>query len=254
MAPTTEQHLREIDQNRRSWESKPLLRRIYREFYQQIERHLDRSISGRVVELGSGMGNLREVVPEAICTDLFPNPWLDLVCDGYHLPFRPGTVSHLILFDVFHHLERPCAFLAEARRVLVPGGRLILFEPYISAVSALAYGLFHHEPVGWRAPIDLRTEPPPGTNYYAAQGNATRLFFSSERFCPEGWQVEVAQVRAALPYLLSGGFSRPAFYPAAAYGLLQTLDRGLSLWPRLFGGRCLVVLRRAGSERAAKAV
>ena len=53
-------------------------------------------------------------------------------CDGYELPFRSASLSHLVLFDVFHHLCAPNAFLQEARRVLGHTGRLILFEPYIS--------------------------------------------------------------------------------------------------------------------------
>ena len=50
-------------------------------------------------------------------------------------PFVERSLSHLVLFDVFHHLRAPNAFLREARRVLTPSGRLILFEPYISWTS-----------------------------------------------------------------------------------------------------------------------
>ena len=46
-------------------------------------------------------------LPGAVTTDLFPNPWLDLACDGYELPFRPASLSHLVLFDIFHHLRAP---------------------------------------------------------------------------------------------------------------------------------------------------
>ena len=112
---------------------------------------IDPQLPGRIVEIGSGIGNLKAHVPGAICTDLFANPWLDLVCDGYELPFAEGSLSHLVLFDVFHHLRAPNAFLREARRVLAPGGRLILFEPYISWASLPVYGLLHHEPVAWKA-------------------------------------------------------------------------------------------------------
>lgn len=69
-------------------------------------------------------------------------------CDGYELPFRSASLSHVVLFDVFHHLRAPNAFLREARRVLGPAGRLILFEPYISWTSYPIYGLLHHEPMG----------------------------------------------------------------------------------------------------------
>src|SRR6185436_17845222 len=104
------------------------------------------SLPGRILEIGSGIGNLKSHQPEALCTDLFANPWLDLVCDGYELPFADRSLSHIVLFDVFHHLRAPNAFLKEARRVLAISGRLILFEPYISCASCPIYGLLHHEP------------------------------------------------------------------------------------------------------------
>jgi len=135
------QHQTEIERNRRAWESKPLLREVYAAFYRRIIELIDRSLPGRIVEIGSGIGNLKSHLPEAISTDLFPNPWLDLVCDGYELPFVSGSLSHLILFDVFHHLQRPNAFLREARRSLRMDGRLILFEPFISWSSLPVYGL-----------------------------------------------------------------------------------------------------------------
>jgi len=238
------QHQAEIRQNLRNWEAKPLLQKIYAGFYQRIAAQIDLSLPGRVVELGSGIGNLKAHLSRAVATDLFPNPWLDLVCDAYEMPFRNGTVSHLVLFDVFHHLRAPNAFLKEARRVLGPGGRVLLFEPYVSFASFAAYGVFHHEPVGWRRPIDPATSLPRPRDYYAAQGNATRLFFRKEN--PqwlEGWKVFHAEAFSSFHYLLSGGYSKPALYPAGGLGMMQRLDERLTRWPRVFGGRCLVGLR-----------
>jgi len=244
-----DQHQTEIERNRRAWEKKPLLREIYASFYQRILGLVDRSLPGRVVEIGSGIGNLREYLPGAICTDLFPNPWLDLVCDGYELPFRDASLSHLILFDVFHHLERPAAFFHEARRALHPNGRLILFEPFISAASWPVYGLLHHEPVAMRRAIDERGTAPNPRDYYAAQGNATRLFFRKEHAgCARGWRVFHSEALASFSYLLSGGFSQPALYPHRWLRGGQRLDAALSRWPRLFGARCLIGLRPEGNE------
>jgi SAM-dependent methyltransferase len=246
MAVSLSQHQNEIQRNLRVWETKPLLREIYAAFYQRIQALVDPRLPGRIVELGSGIGNLKRRLPSVISTDLFVNPWLDLVCDGYELPFGDGTVSHLVLFDVFHHLQFPNAFMREARRALVPSGRLILFEPYISWASALAYGLFHHEPLGWHTPVDFGSSLPPQRDYYAAQANATRLFFHKEfPAWPHGWTLFHAEALAAFGYLLSGGFSRPALYPACWLPWLRRLDTRLSRWPRMFGARCLVGLRPA---------
>ena len=250
MSLALEQHQVEIQKNLGTWQRKPLLREIYREFYERILELMDRGLPGRVVEIGSGIGNLKSHLPGAISTDLFHNPWLDVVCDGYELPFVSESLSHLILFDVFHHLAAPNVFLHEARRVLTPQGRLILFEPYLSWVSTPTYHWFHHEGTGLRKPIDFNDSFPRPRHYYTAQGNATRLFFRHENpGWPEGWRVFHAQAFASFSYLLSGGFSKPALYPSRCRNLLRGCDDLLSRWPAVFGARCLIGLRTSmGSE------
>ncbi len=222
------QHQAEIQRNLRAWQAKPLLRKIYADFYQRILGLIDPRRPGQIVEVGSGLGNLKAHLPRAVCTDLFPNAWLDLVCDGYELPFTDGSISHLVLFDVFHHLRAPRAFFKEARRVLTTSGRLILFEPYISWSSYPIYGLLHHEAVALRQPISLAEVLPRPRDYYAAQGNATRLFFANARAdWRENWDVFHAEAFSAFSYLLAGGYSRPACYPTRWLPALQALDRKL---------------------------
>jgi len=239
------QHQAEIEKNLVAWKAKPLLQKIYASFYQRIVGLIQPGLPGRIAEIGSGIGNLKTYVPQAIVTDLFPNPWLDLACDGYELPFRAASLSHLVLFDVFHHLRAPNAFLKEASRVLSPAGRLILFEPYISVASRPVYGLFHHEPVGEKAPINCADTLARPRDYYAAQGNATRLFFQGEiPGWPPGWTVFHAEAFSCFYYLLSGGYSKPSFYPARWLAGFQRIEAKLSRWPQLFGGRCLIGLRR----------
>jgi len=245
MSVPLEQHQEEIRQNLRRWHGKPLLQTIYRGFYGRILGLMDRQLPGRIVEIGSGIGNLREHLPAAITTDLFPNPWLNVVCDGYELPFASGSLSHLVAFDVFHHLAAPATFLKEAHRALSAQGRLILFEPFISWSSYPVYGLLHHEPVAWGKEISLADTLARPRTYYAAQGNATRLFFRQEHETwPAGWNVFHAEAFASFSYLLSGGYSQPAVYPEACLPVLQKLDRTLSRWPQLFGARCLVGLQK----------
>jgi len=244
MTAPLSQHQTEIERNLAAWKSKPLLQEIYAGFYQRIMALIDVSIPGRIVELGSGIGNLKTYLPQVITTDLFPNPWLDMVCDAYKLPFPDASLSHLVLFDVFHHLQAPNAFLREAQRALAPGGRVILFEPYISWLSFPVYGLFHHEPVAWRNSID-RSSSPPANDYYAAQGNATRLFFKKEiHGWPTGWTIFHKEAFSCFHYLFSGGYSKRAIYPRRSLKTLRRMDQRLSNWPRIFGGRCLIGLNK----------
>lgn len=232
-------HAEEAERNREAWNRKPLLRAIYGRMHRTIGGWVDRAIPGAIVEIGSGIGSLRSAIPETLLTDRFFHAQLDLCCDAYRLPFAPRSVSHLVLFDVFHHLNAPAAFFDEAARVVANGGRVILYEPYISLVSALAYGLAHPEPIAWRAPIATV----PSDAYYAAQGNATRIFFG-ETPAPAGWTVKHREAMSDFAYLLSGGFSFPALYPQFVLPALTGVDALLSRLPRLFGARCLVVLER----------
>ena len=246
MTVSIDQHQSELLKNLELWRSKPLLQQIYAGFYARIRELINPAIPGRIVEVGAGIGNLKTYLPEALATDLFPNPWIDVVCSAYKLPFEPRSVSHLILFDVFHHLEAPAAFFAEAARVLVNGGRVVMFEPYISLTSFGIYGLFHHEPIAWRSTINLSKQSPAENKYYASQGNATRLFFGkSHGSWPEGFSIFHREAIASFAYLLSGGYSKPALYPGSWLPTFQRLDQALSRWPKLLGSRCLIGLEKA---------
>jgi SAM-dependent methyltransferase len=242
------QHNLEIQANAGHWRRKPLLQKIYRDFYNEIAGELRRDVPGETVEIGSGIGNLKTVVPEALATDIFPNPWLDRIENAYAMSFSDGSVANLILFDVWHHLEYPGTALAEFRRVLAPEGRLIIFDPAMGMLGRLVYGLFHHEPLGlgkkirWHAPSDFS---PDEMTYYAAQGNAQRIFFSGEGATElNDWRIMRRSLFAGIPYVASGGFRGPQLYPERLLPALRALDRMASRIPALFATRLLVTLEK----------
>lgn len=246
--PLLEQHNVEINLNRSSWEAKPLLRTIYGDFYRKIAEASLPASAGAVVEIGSGVGGIKDVLPHCIRTDLFPNPNVDQLESAYSLSFKDKTVGTLILFDVFHHLRYPGAAFKEFERVLVPGGRVIIFDPCVSLLGLLVYGVFHHEPLALREPISW--SPPEGwrpqdDSYYAAQGNAYRVFFGAEgRHLPPDWKLLSRERVSALSYVLSGGYSRRQLYPTCLYGVMRIFDRVLDTLPSLFATRLMVVLQR----------
>ena len=95
-----EQHNTEIYQNIKVWNTKKSLQSCYRAFYKLIAEELILG-DGFTVELGSGMGNIKSVIPHCITTDLFANPWLDRHENAYRLSFGSNELDNLILFDVW---------------------------------------------------------------------------------------------------------------------------------------------------------
>jgi len=248
-----DQHNIEVAQNLAFWERKPLLREIYKGFHREIASYLRPDPVGIAAELGSGIGNIKEVIPHCLRTDIFPNPWLDQVENAYRLSFANSSVAHLILFDVFHHLEYPGTALKEFQRVLKPGGRVIIFDPCMSLLGLLVYGVLHHEPIALRQPIKWEAGPEwsaDSESYYAAQGNATRIFDprwkEHEKYSKLliDWHTVACIKRSALSYVLSGGYSKPQIYPTAMLPVVRIMDRVADYIPAVFATRMFVVLEK----------
>lgn len=96
-----------------------------------------------MLDLGCGLGHLAAAAEEAGATavglDRDPailaagrrevGPFRAVCGDALSLPFRSGSYDWALSNQVIEHVETPAAFLLEARRVLRPGGRLLLTTP-----------------------------------------------------------------------------------------------------------------------------
>lgn len=221
---------------------------VYMELYRLIADNLSELPDPKIIELGSGLGNIHMVLPNCLRTDLFPYPWIDQIENAYKLSFEDESVSNLILSDVFHHLKYPGTALNELYRVLRKGGRVIMLEPCISALGLIVYGLLHSEPIAvtkqiqWFAPEDWSPE---NIDYYAAQGNASRIFIGSKfrsQLCD--WQTIKTIRLSAISYAASGGYSKPQLYPTFALPLIKKVEKILDPLPALFATRLVVILQK----------
>lgn len=201
------------------------------------------------MELGSGVADIRHIIPDCIRTDIFPNPWIDQTENAYALSFADHSIANLILFDVFHHLQYPGTALKEFHRVLNHCGRVILFEPCVSLLGLIVYGALHPEPLALKQPIQWEAPPvwqPDQIDYYAAQGNASRIFLGRRRnWDLSGFSIVKVQRLSAISYVASGGYSKPQMYPDSWMPLMHNIDHFCDGLPWLFATRLLIVLEAA---------
>ena len=65
-------------EQRRAWDERPLVRRLYVEWFEAVAARLA-DADGPTVELGSGIGTFAERVPGVVRTDVERTPWTDEV-------------------------------------------------------------------------------------------------------------------------------------------------------------------------------
>ena len=242
-----------LAEHRRIWEKKPVLSRVYGVWFDALLASLPPE--PRVVEVGAGPGFLsghaRQRTPGLswVATDLLETPWNDVVADGLRLPFRGGAFNAVVGLDLVHHLARPAAFFAEAARVLRPGGRIAVIEPWVSALSYPIYRWLHHE--GCTSAIDPWN--PFGHDGTAGkdpfQGDAAVLWRLVRVTAPERWrelgfEPPVVTRLNGFAYLLSLGFREVSLLPGTLATALIKADRGLAALSRYSGIRALAVWER----------
>jgi len=233
----------DIERRRLVLRAKPYLQALYREWYHMVASVLPAG-EGPVLEIGSGPGFINTVIRGVVRTDICRDSSLDAVVDGASLPFTAGSLRAIVGINVLHHLDRPLAFFAESARCLMPKSRLILIEPWNTALSGVFMRLFHDEKfdpqVGWPA------EHPEGP----CDNNALAwVVFSkcSHRFAREFPHLHLISTSLLMPiaYLLSGGVGRTVGAPVFVYPIARSLERAFSFLLPVSAMFALVVLERA---------
>lgn len=246
------QTLAHFEEHRHAWQRNPALRICYGRWYSQVLGRLPPKELGPWVEVGSGPGFARKFIPELVLTDVVQATWHDRRAAAECLPFSDATLGALVLFDVLHHVAAPEAFFAEATRVLAPGGRIVLCEPFISPLSGWVYRRFHSEPVDMTVdPLGSRDEGGGARDPFDSnQAIPTLLFFRAEgrrAFADRFPQLAIVHRErlAGFSYPASGGFSHAPLLPLT---LWRTLFSAETLLPetafRWIGFRSLVVVER----------
>ena len=234
---------------RRIIREKGFLSKVYREWCVRIRDSVPAG-PGRVLELGSGGGMLREFMPELLTSDVLTLPRLDVVAMGEALPFGAATLKAIVMTNVFHHVPDVRALLREAARVTRTGGRVVMIEPWNTPWSRLVYRGVHHEP--FEPAVRDWALAPGGGPLGAANGALPWIVFERDRRRFEEafreWRLASIAPFMPLSYILSGGVSLRVQFPPVTYAFVRRVEE--SLPQRLFAMFAIVVLERTSPTDA----
>lgn len=228
---------------------KPFLRRLYEDFYRTFSETAVRGEPGITIELGSGGGFLKQVLPNTITTDVLAVREIDLRCSALALPFRDGAVKAFFLLNVFHHIGDSARALRELSRCLRAGGRVVMIEPSLTIWGRFIWRHFHHEPLDPHGPWGFSTHGP----LSSANSALPWIVFCRDRrrFLREWPEFRIVSIRehTFLLYLLSGGFTLRTLVPEGSYALFQGLESLLSPLRGFLGLFQTIVLEKRESLR-----
>lgn len=96
-----------------------------------LEAFLSRHASDELtLEVGAEDSACRRWFPNRVAINVEPNPHVTMMADVYRLPFGDEAFGVVLCAEVLEHLHTPAAALGEMRRVLKPGGKLLLTTPF----------------------------------------------------------------------------------------------------------------------------
>jgi SAM-dependent methyltransferase len=208
---------------------KPFLRQLYEHYYADYESAISRSPAGGIVlEVGAGAGFYHLIRPAVVSVDLRAGANVTLVGSALALPLTARSTSTIVLLNVLHHLPDASAFFRECERVLKPGGRVCLIEPYVGWLSRRLIQPLHHEPwdetAGWTLP--------PGGPLTAANMALPWIVFKRDRARYDaefpGLPVDRLDLHTIALYLLSGGVSMRSLLPGVLFRPAVALERVLA--------------------------
>lgn len=229
---------------------KPMMRHVFEDFYDEMINCRDQYLckSGSEIELGSGAGFFKSILPSLITSDIRKGEHIDCVLDAQDMSLEDNSVRCIYAINVFHHIPSPQLFFSELIRVCKTGGGCILIEPHSGPVSSFIHSKIHKDEYfnkteeGWNN-VNING-PLSGANQALAHNIFERDKEQFKKLYGESLEiVEIKPLTNGLRYILSGGVNFRQLAPSFIEPLLRIIEWGLSPLSNWLSLHQIIVIR-----------
>jgi SAM-dependent methyltransferase len=131
---------------------------VYRQMSSALAYAAKHYARGRLLDIGCGTKpwratfapHVREHLGADYAGTLHGLGAVDLICGAYDVPLPDDAVDTVLMTEVLEHLETPADALAEAFRLLTPGGHLIATTPFSWPLHEEPRDFYRYTPYGLR--------------------------------------------------------------------------------------------------------
>lgn len=207
------------------------------------------------IEVGCGAGISKSYIKSKLflLTDYTDNDWLDVKnVDALRTPFEKESFDFIVSSNMIHHLPYPMKFFEEMRRILKPGGVLLIQEINASFFMRLILRLTRHE--GYSFSVDVfnaQTICNDPKNLWSANCAIPNLLFDDEQKFRRNvpyFKIIRNKYCEFLFFLNSGGVIAKTFYiplPLFLLKIIKIIDNILvKMFPRILALQRQVVLKK----------
>jgi SAM-dependent methyltransferase len=212
-------------------------KKTLKEFYSRIYNFFksESSIHKKCVEIGSGGGFIKEIIPYVITSDILPIYGLDMKISAENLTFEDESVYRIFMINVLHHIPNVENFFYEAQRCLENKGKIIMFEPANTIWSRFIYKYFHHEIFDEKASWKFESIGP----LISANGALPWILFFRDKsiFQKKFPNLNINKIKCCYPfsYIATGGLSKPSLMPQKMFFLIRIIELLLSPFSKFLG-------------------
>jgi len=214
-------------------QQKAFLKALYIDFYGEFKRNAGGG--GLFVELGSGGGFIKEIIPGVVTSDILRLPGVDRCFSALNMPFESGSVDAFFMIDVLHHINDSRSFFKETDRCLKAGGKIIMIEPANTLWSRLVWSRFHHEEFDVKSGWGFEEK---GALTAANSAIPWIIFFRDRKLFEKKYPgLKIIKLKPHTPfrYLISGGLSYRQLLPSFTYKWVANLELLLSAFNKFIG-------------------